>query len=53
MANPISWTDERAVRNAYRVAVAVGRRNRLESHDIRYRNAWIKELNLEEADTDF
>ena len=24
-----------------------------EGHDVRYRNAWIKELDLEEADTDF
>jgi hypothetical protein len=24
-----------------------------EGHDVRYRNAWIKELNLEKADTDF
>lgn len=24
-----------------------------EGHDVRYRNAWIKELNLESADTDF
>jgi lysophospholipase L1-like esterase len=24
-----------------------------EGHDVRYRNAWIKEINLEKADTDF
>jgi hypothetical protein len=24
-----------------------------EGHDVRYRNAWIKELNIEKADTDF
>ena len=24
-----------------------------EGHDVRYRNAWIKELDLKEADTDF
>ena len=24
-----------------------------EGHDVRYRNAWIKELDLEDGDTDF
>ncbi len=24
-----------------------------EGHDVRYRNAWIKELKLKDADTDF
>ena len=24
-----------------------------EGHDVRYRNAWIKELNLKKPDTDF
>jgi len=24
-----------------------------EGHDVRYRNIWIRELNLEQADTDF
>ena len=24
-----------------------------EGHDVRYRNAWIKELDLEKPDTDF
>ena len=24
-----------------------------EGHDVRYRNAWIKELDIKDADTDF
>lgn len=30
-----------------------GLKRQCEGHDIRYRNAWIQELDLKEADTDF
>ena len=32
---------------------ALVRTLRAEGHDVRYRNIWIKELDLRQADTDF
>ena len=40
--------------NGYGITdTAEGLKLQAEGHDVRYRNIWIKELSLDEADTDF